>query len=71
MINNLPASAGDLGWEDPLEEELATCSGIPAWEIPWTEEPGMLQPMGPRRVRHYSATKRQYDTKYESKKNTD
>ena len=29
-----------LGWEDPLEEELATHSGILAWEIPWTEEPG-------------------------------
>ena len=28
-----------LGWEDPLEEEMATCSSILAWEIPWTEEP--------------------------------
>ena len=28
-----------LGWEDPLEEEMATHSGIPAWRIPWTEEP--------------------------------
>ena len=32
-----------LGQEDPLEEEMATCSGIPAWEIPWTEEHGRLQ----------------------------
>jgi len=32
-----------LGWEDPLEEEMATLSSIPAWEIPWTEEPGGLQ----------------------------
>ena len=34
-----------LGWEDPLEEEMATCSNIPAWKIPWTEEPGGLQSM--------------------------
>ena len=31
-----------LGREDPLEEEMATCSSIPAWKIPWTEEPGGL-----------------------------
>ena len=35
-----------LGWEDLLEEEMATHSSIPAWEIPWTEEPGWLQSMG-------------------------
>ena len=35
-----------LGWEDPLEKEMATHSSILAWEIPWTEEPGGLQPMG-------------------------
>ena len=35
-----------LGWEDPLEEEIATCSGILAGVIPWTEEPGRLQWMG-------------------------
>ena len=35
-----------LGWEDHLEEEMATHSGILAWEIPWTEEPGRLQSMG-------------------------
>ena len=35
-----------LGWEDPLEEEMVTQSGIPALEIPWTEEPGGLQFMG-------------------------
>ena len=34
------------GLEDPLEEEMATYSSIPAWEIPWTEEPGGLQSMG-------------------------
>ena len=32
-----------LGWEDPLEEEMATRSTVLAWEIPWTEEPGGLQ----------------------------
>ena len=31
-----------LGWEDPLEEEMATCSSIIAWRIPWAEEPGRL-----------------------------
>ena len=35
-----------LGWEDPVEKEMATHSGILAWEIPRTEEPGGLQPMG-------------------------
>ena len=34
-----------LGWEDPLEEGMATHSNILPWEIPWTEEPGWLQPM--------------------------
>ena len=37
---------GFLGWEDHLEEEMATHSNIPAWEITRTEEPGWLQPMG-------------------------
>ena len=35
-----------LGWEDPLEEEMATHSSILAWKIPWTEEPDGLQSMG-------------------------
>ena len=35
-----------LGWEDPLEEEMATHSSILAWEISWTEETGGLQSMG-------------------------
>ena len=38
-----------LGWEDPLEEGVATHSSIPAWEIPWTEEPSALQSMGSRK----------------------
>ena len=35
-----------LGWEDPLEKEMAIHSSILAWKIPWTEEPGGLQSMG-------------------------
>ena len=41
-----------LGWEGPLEKEMAAHSSILAWKIPWTEEPGRLQFMGPQRVRH-------------------
>ena len=39
-----------LGWEDALEQEMATNSSILAWEIPWTEDPGGLQSMGLQRV---------------------
>ena len=35
-----------LGWEDPLEKEMATHSNILVWRIPWTEEPGWLHSMG-------------------------
>ena len=35
-----------LGWEDPLEKEMAIHSSILAWKIPWTKEPGGLQSMG-------------------------
>ena len=41
-----------LGWEDPLEEGMATHSSILAWRIPWTEESGRLQSMGLQTVRH-------------------
>ena len=41
-----------LGWEDPLEKEMATHSSIIAWKIPWMEEPGRLQYMGSQRVGH-------------------
>ena len=40
------------GWEDTLEEGMATHSGILAWRIPWTEKPGGLQSMGSQRVGH-------------------
>ena len=57
-----PASGGggasckaalSLGWEEPLEEGMATYSSILAWRILWTEEPGRLQAMGSHRVRHW------------------
>ena len=35
-----------LGWEDPLEKEMATHSSIIVWRIPWTEEPGGPQSLG-------------------------
>ena len=41
-----------LGWEDPLEEEMATSSSVLAWKILWTEDPGGLQSMGSQRVGH-------------------
>ena len=51
-VKNLPAmretqetQVRTLGGEDPLEEEMATHSSIPAWKFPWTEEPGGLQSM--------------------------
>jgi len=40
-----------LGWEDPLEKGMATHSSILVWRIPWTEDPGRLQPMGLQRDR--------------------
>ena len=45
-----------LGWEGPLEKEMATYSSILAWKIPWTEEPGGLQSMELQRVRHNLST---------------
>ena len=41
-----------LGWEDPLEKEMASRSSILAWKIPWTAEPGRLLSMGLQRVGH-------------------
>ena len=59
MVKNPLANAGDIrdmglipGSEDPLEKGMATHSGILAWRIPWTEEPGGLQSMGLQRVEH-------------------
>ena len=62
-VKNLPAKqktwVRSLGWEDPLEKEMATHSSILAWEIPWMEEPGGLQSTASQRVRHDLATKQQ------------
>ena len=56
MVKNQPAMqetwVQSLGWEKSLEEGMATHSSILAWRIPWTEEPGGLQSMGLKRVRH-------------------
>ena len=41
-----------LGWEDPLEKEMALHSSTAAWKIPWTEEPGTLLSVGSQRVGH-------------------
>ena len=41
-----------LGWEDPLEEVLATHASVLAWRIPWTEEPGVLWSVGLKRAAH-------------------
>ena len=49
-VKSLPAVPTSLGWEDPLEEGMATHSIILAWKIPWIEEPGGLQSMGSQRV---------------------
>ena len=49
-------NVGDLGWEDPLEKEMAIHSSTIAWKILWTEEPGRLQSMGSQRVGHDWAT---------------
>ena len=56
MVKHLPAMQETLvrllGWEDPLEKEMATHSSILAWKIPWVEDPGRLQSMGSQRVGH-------------------
>ena len=46
---NVGDSGSIVGWEDPLQKEMATHSSILAWEIPWMEEPGRLQSMGSQR----------------------
>ena len=55
-VKSLPAvqetRVRSLGWEDPLEKEMATHSSTLSWKIPWTKEPGRLQSMGSQRVGH-------------------
>ena len=61
VVKNLPVIqetwVGSLGWEDPLEKEMATHCSILAWGIPWTEEPGGLQSVGSQRGEHDLVTK--------------
>ena len=56
MVKHLPTmwetQIQSLGWEDPPEKAVAPHSSTLAWKIPWTEEPGKLQSMGPQRVGH-------------------
>ena len=59
LIKNMLDNAGDardeglpLGQEDPLQKEMATHYSILAWKIPWTEDPGGLQFLGPQKVGH-------------------
>ena len=56
MVMNLPAmwetQVRSLGWEDPLEKDMATHSSILAWRISWTEEPGGLQSVESQKVTH-------------------
>ena len=59
-LKNVPAMqetrVRSLTWEDALEKRMETHSSILAWRIPWTEEPGVLQSVGSRRVRCDGAT---------------
>ena len=56
MVKNLAVmqetQIRSLGWEDPMEKEMATHPSVLAWKIPWTEEPGGLQSTGSQRARH-------------------
>ena len=59
-VKNLPViqetQIPSLGWEDPLENGMATLSSILAWRVPWTEKPGRPQSMRSQRVGHNLAT---------------
>ena len=63
MVKNLPAmqemQIRSLDWEDPLEKEMVTHFSILAWEIPWTNEPGVLQSLGSQKESDITATKQQ------------
>ena len=59
---NMPDATELYSREDPLEEEMATHSRILAWEIPWTQDPGGLPPLGSQKCRTGLATKQQHMT---------
>ena len=72
-IERLPAmqesQVRSLGWEDPLEKEMATHPSILAWRIPWTEEPGRLQSTGSQRVGHDWATSHKHTQSWSQEMN--
>ena len=77
MVKNLPAGAGDVrdeglivGQENPLEEGMAVHSSILACRIPWTEDPGGLQPMGLQRAGHCRSDLVQHSRSSNNKTNT-
>ena len=67
MVKNLPPDqetrVWSLGWEDPLEKEMATLSSILDWEISWTEDLGGLQFMGSQRIGYNCTTDTSYSLK--------
>ena len=70
MVKNLPANTGDTrdtglipGFERSLRKEMATCSSILAWKVPWTEEPGGPQSVGLQRVGHDWTMEPQWEDK--------
>ena len=63
MQRILEMGVRSLGWEDPLEKEVAVHSSVLSWEIPWTEEPGGLQSMGSQTVVYGLVTKQQIELK--------
>ena len=71
MVKNLPAMqetwVQPLDWEDPLEEGMVTYSSIPAYRIPWTEEPGGLQSTGSQRVGQDCVIKHRHHTHTEDR----
>ena len=68
VVENSPAMqktwVRSLGWEEPLQKEMATYSSILAWRIPWTEEPGGLQSMGSQKGQAQLRTKQQCYNSY-------
>ena len=66
MVKNLPTVqetwVPTLGWEDPLEKEMETCSSILVWKIPWTEEPSRLY--SPWGCRELDVTEHTHTPKY-------
>ena len=60
-----------LGWENKLHEGTATHSGVPAWRIPWAEEPGRLQSMGSQRWTHMKQLSRHACTHFKQQEQMD